>query len=57
MPYNGENTLSSLLEALNINPDRVAIMINGEVIKRHNMSLTKLEDMAQIDILTLAAGG
>lgn len=57
MIHEGEATLSSLLEKLSINVDHVAVMINGEVIKKQNINSTPLAENNNIDILTLAAGG
>ncbi|OVE75152.1 thiamine biosynthesis protein ThiS [bacterium E08(2017)] len=55
--HSGDATLASLLSDMSINKDRVAIMIDGNVIKKHDIDTTALTDDCHIDILSMAAGG
>jgi thiamine biosynthesis protein ThiS len=55
--HEGDATLSALLESLSININQVAIMIDGEVIKKQNMTSKPIAENNNIDILTMAAGG
>ncbi len=57
MTHEGTATLSALLESLSININQVAVMIDGEVIKKQNMNSKPIAENNNIDILTMAAGG
>ena len=50
-------TITALLEELNINPLRVAIQLNLEIIKRERYDTTILRAGDKLEIITLMAGG
>ncbi len=50
-------TITALLEQLNINPLRVAVQLNLEVIKRERYEKTALNQGDRLEIITFMAGG
>ena len=50
-------TITALLEELNINPLRVAIQLNLEIIKRERYDTTTLRVGDTLEIITFMAGG
>ena len=50
-------TITALLEELNINPLRVAIQLNLEIIKRERYDTTTLRAGDKLEIITFMAGG
>lgn len=50
-------TITALLEQLNINPLRVAVQLNLEVIKRERYEKTALNEGDRLEIITFMAGG
>ncbi len=55
--YRGAPEVESLLETLNMPADRVAIMVNDEVVTRQRRATTALKENDRIEILTFAGGG
>ena len=50
-------TITALLEELNINPLRVAVQLNLEIIKRERYDSTTLRAGDKLEIITFMAGG
>ncbi len=50
-------TITALLEELNINPLRVAVQLNLEIIKRERYDKTTLRAGDKLEIITFMAGG
>jgi thiamine biosynthesis protein ThiS len=64
LTINGENrdfdnitTLSDLVSHLGMKPDRVAIELNRELIRRDRWPQTKLSDGDQLEIVHFVGGG
>jgi thiamine biosynthesis protein ThiS len=50
-------TIATLLEALKIDPLRVAVQLNLEIIKRERYAQTALHAGDRLEIITFMAGG
>ena len=50
-------TITTLLETLHINPLRVAVQVNQEIIKRERYEKIALKAGDTLEIITLMAGG
>jgi len=50
-------TITALLEELNINPLRVAVQLNLEIITRERYDTTTLRTGDKLEIITFMAGG
>jgi sulfur carrier protein len=50
-------TLSALVEALGMKPDRVAVELNRDIIPRDRWSETPLHDGDQLEIVHFVGGG
>jgi len=50
-------TITTVLEELNINPLRVAVQLNLEIIKRKRYEETVLKAGDRLEIITFMAGG
>jgi thiamine biosynthesis protein ThiS len=50
-------TLSALVEQLDMKPDRVAIELNREIIPRDRWPQTRLNDGDQLEIVHFVGGG
>ena len=55
--HHGAGTLVSLLRELGANGDRVATMLNDEIIGKGARSHTKLCDGDRVEVLIFAGGG
>jgi thiamine biosynthesis protein ThiS len=53
----GPLTLSTLLDQLGVDPRRVAVEHNLNVIKRANYDTTEIQDGDQIEIVNFVGGG
>jgi thiamine biosynthesis protein ThiS len=53
----GPLTLTALLAQLDIDPRRVAVEHNLDVVKRANYDNTRIEDGDQIEIVNFVGGG
>lgn len=51
------NTAGSLLTNLNITRERVAVVINEDVVRRADLDNTMLADGDSIEIITMVGGG
>ncbi|MCC6366664.1 MAG: sulfur carrier protein ThiS [Bryobacterales bacterium] len=52
-----ESTLLDLLRSLSIDPARVAIELNGEIVKKAEWGETRLSAGAQLEIVHFVGGG
>jgi thiamine biosynthesis protein ThiS len=50
-------TVSALLQELELPEDRVAVELNGEILKRPKWSTTELADGARLEIVHFVGGG
>ncbi|MCA9265651.1 MAG: sulfur carrier protein ThiS [Planctomycetales bacterium] len=50
-------SVAQLLEQLELNPQRVAVEVNGELAPRTQHHRTALAEDDQVEIVTLAGGG
>jgi len=55
--HQGDATLVSLLRQLGADGDRVATMLNDEIIRKKDRSLTRLSDGDRVEVLVFAGGG
>lgn len=58
-PYEhaGEGTLTVLLSALAADRDRVATMVNGDVVRKADRGQIRLNEGDRVELLTFAGGG
>jgi len=50
-------TISGLLESLSLQPQRVAVELNKEIVPRGRFGETSLADEDELEIVTLVGGG
>lgn len=50
-------TVAELLKELNIHPERVAVLVNQEIIKKPSYVSATLRDGDAVEVLTVMAGG
>ena len=50
-------TAAELLATLDLMRDRVAIMVNGTVVRRAELEAAKLQDGDTVEIITMVGGG
>ena len=55
--HEGDSALVSLLQSLEADRARVAVVINDDVVARADYDATTIVDGDRIEILTLAGGG
>lgn len=51
------SNIVELLQALSIPRDQVAVMLNGEVIRRADHATTPVHDGDAVEIITIVGGG
>ncbi len=51
------NTVEELLKELDINPQRVVVEVNLEIVKRDRFSSYKIKDGDSIEIVNFVGGG
>jgi thiamine biosynthesis protein ThiS len=51
------STVSSLLDQLNMKPDRVAVELNRELLPRDRWTATQLQDGDKLEIVHFVGGG
>ena len=51
------HTAADLLEKLEIRRERVAVMLNNEVLRRANLEATSLKDGDVVEVITMVGGG
>ena len=55
--HNGKATVPALIEELQADAERVAVMVNGNVVRRQRFDSMHLKDGDVVEILTFAGGG
>jgi thiamine biosynthesis protein ThiS len=55
--FPGELTIDSLISALSLEPTRVAIELNRDVVRRGDWSQTVLRDEDRVEIVHFVGGG
>jgi sulfur carrier protein len=55
--FDNVSNIIQLLEALSIQRDQVAVMVNGDVIRRSDHEATILHDGDSVEIITIVGGG
>ncbi len=55
--HTGDGTLKSLLAEINAASERVAIMVNDEVISKSDRDTIRLQECDKVEVLTFAGGG
>ena len=50
-------TVAELLEELSIHPERVAVLVNQEIVKKPSYASATLRDGDAVEVLTVMAGG
>ena len=55
--FPGGTTLYGIVQALNLAPERVAIELNREIVKRDFWTATTVENGAEIEIVMFVGGG
>lgn len=55
--HNGDATVAGLLDTLGTPGSRVAVMVNGEVVRSAARSAVELKTGDRIEIITFAGGG
>ena len=64
MLLNGESkefkdniTVSELLEELKINPDKVVVEVDREIIDKNEYSIKKLSSASEVELIRFVGGG
>jgi thiamine biosynthesis protein ThiS len=52
-----ETTVTSLLEALKVNPRQVAVALNGEVVRRTDWAEAQVREGDAVEIVRAVGGG
>ena len=55
--FDGVFSLAALLEKLNMKPDRVAVELNREIVRRESWAETKLSEGDKLEIVHFVGGG
>ena len=55
--FQGSPTVTALLDSLNINPQQVAVAVNGDVLPRDAWATTALRDGDSVEIVRAVGGG
>jgi thiamine biosynthesis protein ThiS len=51
------STIAALMRALEINPERVAVELNREIVRRPDWPSTELIEAAELEIVHFVGGG
>ena len=51
------STIAGLLRALEVNPERVAVELNRQIIRRPDWPSTELTEAAELEIVHFVGGG
>ncbi len=54
---NFEGNIKELLKFFNYKPEGIAVLVNGEILKREYWETYKLKEKDYIEIVTLVGGG
>ena len=55
--FTREMSLAELLDQLGMKPDRVAVELNREIVRRENWAATALRDGDRLEIVHFVGGG
>ena len=55
--HRGDGTVAALVRELGANPERVAVLVNGDVVPRNRRAETRLADGDTVELITFAGGG
>lgn len=55
--YSGKRNITALLHDYDANPERVAVMLNDDIIARDLWETTEIKENNRIEILSFAGGG
>lgn len=55
--FDGVGTAAELVGALGIRRERVAVMVNGDVVRRADLESAALKDGDTVEIITMVGGG
>ena len=55
--FDGVGTAAELVGALGIRRERVAVMVNGDVVRRADLDSTPVKDGDTVEIITMVGGG
>ena len=55
--FPGGTTLLGLVQALQLEPERVAIELNREIVRRESWIATEIEGGAEVEIVMFVGGG
>ncbi|MBL7077319.1 MAG: sulfur carrier protein ThiS [Kiritimatiellae bacterium] len=55
--YDGEATLAGLVASMDADPERVATMLNDEIVKQEGRAAAALSEGDRVEILSFAGGG
>jgi sulfur carrier protein len=55
--HNGHGTVAELLREFQAEPARIALMVNGDVVRRDRWESVRLSEGDQVELLMFAAGG
>jgi thiamine biosynthesis protein ThiS len=55
--YDGEASLAALVTSMDADPDRVAAVLNDEIVKKDERTAATLSEGDRVEILSFAGGG
>jgi len=55
--HHGDGTLPVLLKELGADGDRVAVLVNGTVVRKEDRPTRRLREQDQVEVLVFAGGG
>ncbi|MCS7026966.1 MAG: sulfur carrier protein ThiS [Bryobacteraceae bacterium] len=50
-------TLQTLIETVGLDPSRVAVELNGEIVRRANWATTRLSPGSKVELVQFVGGG
>lgn len=56
-PLDGPLSVAGLIEARGLNPARVAVELNGDIVPRAQRATTMLKDSDSVEIVSFVQGG
>jgi sulfur carrier protein len=55
--FDGPLTVATLIEHLPLPAPRVAVMVNGEVVRRESHAVTALAEGDEVELISMVGGG
>lgn len=55
--HEGDGSLDSLILEINAKPDKVAVLLNDEIVPRAKRGAVSLKEGDNVEIITMAGGG